>query len=212
MKKGIILVGAGIHCKSCIDVIESENEYIIVGIIDIKKKIGEKIYDYEIIGSDEDIPNLLQKYRYFHITIGHVINAELRIQKFNYIKKLGGIFPVIKSPLAYISKHARVEEGSMIMHDALIDADAHVGRNCIVNISTLIAHGAKLEDHCHVSANCVLGDCQIGSGTFIGCNCYINNGVTIMKNSVIGSCSNVLKPLLKKGIYAGNPVRFLKET
>ena len=37
MKK-IILVGGGGHCKSCIDVIENENKYKIIGIIDKKKK------------------------------------------------------------------------------------------------------------------------------------------------------------------------------
>ena len=36
MKK-IILVGGGGHCKSCIDVIENENKYKIIGIIDKKK-------------------------------------------------------------------------------------------------------------------------------------------------------------------------------
>ena len=36
MKK-IILLGGGGHCKSCIDVIENENKYKIIGIIDKKK-------------------------------------------------------------------------------------------------------------------------------------------------------------------------------
>ena len=38
MKK-IILVGAGGHCKSCIDVIEKEKKFKIIGIIDNKKKV-----------------------------------------------------------------------------------------------------------------------------------------------------------------------------
>ena len=38
MKK-IILIGAGGHCASCIDVIENEKKYEIIGLIDnIKKK------------------------------------------------------------------------------------------------------------------------------------------------------------------------------
>jgi len=37
MKK-LILIGAGGHCKSCIDVIENENKFKIVAIIDKKKK------------------------------------------------------------------------------------------------------------------------------------------------------------------------------
>jgi FlaA1/EpsC-like NDP-sugar epimerase len=36
MKK-IILIGGGGHSKSCIDVIENENKYKIVGIVDKKK-------------------------------------------------------------------------------------------------------------------------------------------------------------------------------
>jgi UDP-perosamine 4-acetyltransferase len=37
MKK-IILIGAGGHCKSTIDVIEKEKKYKIVGLVDNKKK------------------------------------------------------------------------------------------------------------------------------------------------------------------------------
>ena len=40
MKK-LILVGAGGHCKSCIDIVEKTGEYNIVGLIDLKEKIGE---------------------------------------------------------------------------------------------------------------------------------------------------------------------------
>ena len=36
MKK-IIVLGGGGHCKSCIDVIENENKYKIIGIVDKKK-------------------------------------------------------------------------------------------------------------------------------------------------------------------------------
>ena len=37
MKK-IILLGGGGHCKSCIDVIESEKKYTIKGIFEKKKE------------------------------------------------------------------------------------------------------------------------------------------------------------------------------
>ncbi len=41
-KENIILVGGGGHCKSCIDVIEQENSFSIVGIVDISEKLGKK--------------------------------------------------------------------------------------------------------------------------------------------------------------------------
>ena len=34
MKKNIILIGGGGHCKSCIDVIEAEDKFEIAGIVD----------------------------------------------------------------------------------------------------------------------------------------------------------------------------------
>ena len=37
MKKKIILVGAGSHANSCIDVIECENKFSILGVCDNKK-------------------------------------------------------------------------------------------------------------------------------------------------------------------------------
>ena len=52
MKK-IILMGGGGHCKSCIDVIESANEYEIVGILDTADKLGQSILDYKIIGTED---------------------------------------------------------------------------------------------------------------------------------------------------------------
>ena len=49
MKK-IILIGAGGHCVSCIDVIEMQRKFKIVGLIDNKKK--NFLLNYKIIGND----------------------------------------------------------------------------------------------------------------------------------------------------------------
>ena len=42
MKKPIILIGGGGHCKSCIDVIEQEGKYRIVGILDLPEMLGKE--------------------------------------------------------------------------------------------------------------------------------------------------------------------------
>lgn len=70
MYNEIILIGGGGHCRSCIDVIESEGRFKILGIVDIKEKLHRKVLGYEIIGSDEDIPRLARQFKYFFITIG----------------------------------------------------------------------------------------------------------------------------------------------
>ena len=42
--KNIVLIGGGGHCKSCIDVIEMEKKYKILGLVDnnIKKRAVKK--------------------------------------------------------------------------------------------------------------------------------------------------------------------------
>jgi NADH/NAD ratio-sensing transcriptional regulator Rex len=39
----IILVGGGGHCKSVIDLITSNDIFQIVGILDLKEKVGSKL-------------------------------------------------------------------------------------------------------------------------------------------------------------------------
>jgi sugar O-acyltransferase (sialic acid O-acetyltransferase NeuD family) len=209
-KEEIVLIGGGDHCGNCIDTIEQENKFKIAGIVDVPEKIHQKVFGYEIFASDDDLQRLANEYKYFLITIGQIMTAAPRIRVYNSIKKYNVILPVIISPLAYISKYAHIGEGSIIMPFAVIDANVVIGKNCIVQYHTMLAHGAVLEDHCHVSVNSVLGKCRIGSGTFIGVNCWINNGVSIATESVIGSASNVIRTFEQSGVYAGNPAKRIK--
>jgi len=211
MTEPIILVGGGDHCMSAIDVIEQEGKFSIEGILDVKEKVGEKILGYKIIGTDDDINKLRKKYKFFLVTVGHVRNAQTRIKIYTLLKSLGATLPTIISPLAYVSKHSTIGEGTILFPFSIVDVDSVVGNNCIINHATTIGHGAILEDHCHISANCVLGKCVVGSGTFIGINCWVNNGISIANNSIIGSCSNVLKTIKETGVYAGNPATKLNK-
>ena len=42
------------------------------------------------------------------------------------------------------SKHCTIGEGTIIMHDVIINAKASVGFNCIINNKALIEHDAKI--------------------------------------------------------------------
>lgn len=194
MKEKIILIGGGGHCKACIDVIEAENRFSIAGIIDKPERLHEKLLGYEIIASDEDIPDLVQDGRFFLITIGQIKHAEARKEKFEYLKKLGALLPVIVSPLAYVSKHASIGDGTIILHHAVINAGAKIGRNCIINTGAIIEHDVVIRDHCHISTGAVInGGTVIGKKTFIGSNSVTREYIKIGENSVIGAGSRVLK-------------------
>jgi len=200
--KDLILVGGGAHCRSCIDVIESQGEFKIIGIVDSTERLGQKVLGYEIIACDQDLPSLAAKHQYFLITIGGTTDYSRRVAIFEQLKELGASFPVIISPLAYVSKTASIEEGTIVMHRSLVNTEAKIGKNCIINTMALVEHNTKVGDHCHISAGGVInGSCTIGNKVFVGSNSVIADKLEIASDVVIGAGSFVAKSIQQPGIY-----------
>ncbi len=193
-KREIILIGGGGHCKSCIDVIEQEGKYRIAGIVDISAKLHQKVLGNEIIATDHDLPRLVKEFKNFLITIGQIKTPEKRIRIFQILKKTGAEFPVIISPFAYVSKHAKAGDGTIVMHHAIINAGAKIGSNCIINTKALIEHDAFIGDHCHIATGAVInGGVEVKSGTFFGSNAVCREYIKIKEKSVIGCGAKVLR-------------------
>jgi len=184
--KEIILIGGGGHCKSVIDVIEEGGSFKIAGIVDVPELLGTDVLGYPIIGNDSDIENLSNKYTHALITVGQISSPEIRIRLFNLVKRAGFICPTIISSRAYISEHSIIGDGTVVMHDVLINAGVFIGNNCIINSKALIEHDSKIFDHCHISTNALVnGGVTIKSGCFLGSGSITNNLITIEENSFI---------------------------
>jgi len=183
----LILIGAGGHARSCIDVIEQQGQYQIAGLIGMPDEVLAKHLGYVIIGTDSNLPELAKNYRYALITIGQIQTAEHRIRLFQQAIQLGFQLPIIIAPTAHVSKYATLGAGSIVMHGAIVNVGARVGNNCIINTRALIEHDATVEDHCHISTGAILnGDVSVGAGSFIGSGSVIKEGVTIGKGCLAG--------------------------
>lgn len=186
----ILLIGGGGHCKSVIDVIEQQKKYSIAGIIDKKELLGTKVLGYEVIGCDGDLTDLFQKYKNAVVTVGQIKSNEIRVKLFDKLKTIGYNLPAIVSPLAYVSKHATIDEGSIVMHHTLVNAGAKVDKNCIINTKALIEHDAVIEANCHISTGAIVnGGTIVKANTFFGSNAtakeYVNVDGFIKAGSVV---------------------------
>lgn len=191
MKK-LILVGGGGHCKSCIDVIEQEGKYKIIGILDSEELIGEKILGYEIIGTDAEISRLVKEEHSFLITVGQIKTSAIRKKLFSLLSQNSVQIATVISPRAYVSKHTVIGKGTIIMHDALVNADASIGENCIINTKALVEHDAIIEDFCHISTAAVVnGGVVVKEGTFFGSNAVSKEYVETKPNDFIRAGSVV---------------------
>lgn len=205
MKRPLILIGGGGHCKSVIEVAESAG-YEIKGILDMPDEVGKEVLPgHKVIGTDDEIPQYVEECD-FIITVGFIKNPALRIKLYNKVKAAGGRLATIIASTAHVSKYAELGEGTVIMHHAFVNAGAKIGDNCIINTFVNIEHNAEVGNQCHISTGTMVnGECKIGENCFIGSQSVCANCIEIASDIIVGAGSVVRKSIRVKGIYAGNP-------
>ena len=92
----IILIGAGGHAKSCIDVIKSTRKYKIIGILDKYKK--GRFENIKILGNENYLNKIKKKTSIsVSITVGQIKSYRLRENLFEKVKNLKFNLPKIVS-------------------------------------------------------------------------------------------------------------------
>ena len=186
-KPGLILIGAGGHAHACIDVIEQHGSYEIAGLIGMPDEIHDHHLGYEVIGTDDDLPELAKTIPYALITLGQIKTPTDRTRLYQQVVALGFQLPTIIAPSAYVSRQATLGAGTIVMHGAIVNAGASVGKNCIINTRALLEHDATVADNCHISTGAIInGNVAVGSGSFVGSGSIIKEGASLGQNCLVG--------------------------
>ena len=192
--KNIILIGGGGHCKSVIDVIVSDENWSILGILDIKSKIVTP--GYPLLGNDDLIPALIGDSNAFLVTVGQIKTSAPRVAAFERLVALGAITPIVISPYSLVSRSSTVGLGTVVMHNAMINSGARIGNNSIINTKSLIEHDSIVGSHTHISTGAIVnGGSEVGDHCFVGSGAIIAEGVKIGNRSIIGAGSIVLSDI-----------------
>ena len=192
MKKKIVLIGAGGHAKSCINLIERINEFKIIGLTDSKKK--GYLLNYKILGDDAVLDQKKFKNINLCLSLGSISNIHLREKIFKKLKNKGFNFPILISKDSSISKFSKIGSGTMIMGNTFVNAGASIGENCIINNNSLIEHDVKIGNNSQISTSVTInGSCKIGSNCFIGSGSIIRNNINIKNNTFIKMASVIKK-------------------
>jgi sugar O-acyltransferase (sialic acid O-acetyltransferase NeuD family) len=202
--KSILLIGGGGHCRSCIDVVETENAYAIAGLVLPSGESSSSVFGYPVVGHDEDLPRLVADTPCALIAVGQLKSAAARMHLYELLKKSGAFLPVIVSPKAHVSSRAAVGEGTIVIHAAVVNAGASIGENCIVNTQALVEHDVLIEAHCHISTGARLnGGVVVRQGAFIGSGAVLREGIEIGEGAVIGAGQVVLKSVPVGALVGG---------
>lgn len=184
----IIILGSGGHARSCLDVIKMGKKFSFYAFVDNFEKESSKIL------SEKNLAEIRKKIKYALIGVGQIKSHLPRLKIFNNLKKLNYILPIIKSPIAYISKEATIGEGSILLHRAIINSGAKIGKNTIINTGAIIEHDVTIGNNCHISTGVIInGGCKISDNTFIGSNSVVANNININKLKFIKAHSLIKK-------------------
>ena len=198
-------MGAGGHARACLDVIECEGLYSIFGLIGSTSEVDNRVLNSKVIGDDNDLPELRLNCSKALVAIGQIKNWMLRFHVFQKLLELGYQLPVIISPRAYVSPHARIGKGTIVMHGAIVNAGAQIGDNCIINNRSLIEHDAAIGNNCHVSTGAIVnGGVLVGEGSFIGSGSVLKENIQIGKRSLIGMGLAVRQNLSDETLLSAN--------
>ena len=184
----VVLLGGGGHCRSVIDVIEQTGRFSILGVLEKEGFSDSNLMGYPLLGSDQDLPAFIEQNCAVVITIGQIKTSEPREKLYAYAKEAGAELPVVVSPRAYLSRHAKVGSGTTVMHEAIVNCSAEIGENCIINTKALVEHDAKIGNHTHIATGALVnGGAQIGQRCFIGSGAVIHNNIDIGDGCLIGA-------------------------
>lgn len=188
MNNGLLLIGAGGHARSCIEVIESAGLRIF-GLIDRDAgMIGNSVLGYPVLGCDADLLKLANDSNGVLIAVGQIGRPKIRVALYERLVTSGIVPHSVSASTALISRHALIGQGSVVMHKAVVNAGASIGENCIINTGAIIEHDVKIGDHCHIAIGAVVGgDVEIGPRSFVGAGAVISHGISIGPDSIIGA-------------------------
>ena len=189
----IIIIGGGGHTLSCIDAIQSHKKFSFAGVI-LKDKKDKTKYNFNVLGYENDLKNLRKKYKYALVGIARVRGCKTRHFLYNVLKKNKFVLPIIKSKFSHVSLNAKISEGTIIMHGAIINSKAKIGKNCIINNGSIIDHGATIGSHTHITTGVIInGDAKIGEQNYIGSGTVVHHGIKINDKNIIPSLSKITK-------------------
>ena len=208
MRKNLILIGAGGHARSCIDVIEQEGKFKITGIVGLESELGLQVNGYEVIATDKNLSTLISKAQFALIALGQISSPDTRASLYQQVSKAGFDLANVLSPSAYVSPSAQIGEGTIVMHGAIINTGAKVGSNCIINSRALLEHDTQVLDNCHISTGAILnGGVLVEEGCFIGSGTIVKEAVSIGERSVVGMGSLVRSSLSANSRFLGESLK-----
>lgn len=205
MKRKIVLIGGGGHCKSVINTICRAKLYEDIVITDGRYPQMKDVLGIPVVGTDERLLELRESgYEEAFISVGNIKQTDIRRRLYYEAVRLGFRMPCIIDPSAEISQYAKLGTGVFVGQGVIVNAGARIDDAAIINTGAIIEHDCTVGKYAHVAIGAKLcGAVFVGDDTLVGAGAVVVQGVHIGAKTLVGAGSIVLRNIIDKQIVTG---------
>lgn len=205
----IIIVGASGFGREVAWLIENSDNWNVKGFVDDNKDLENKsVNDYPVLGTIDFLLNANEKTNVV-VAIGNPQIRKKIVERLQSNKNIS--FPNIVDKDVIIDRTITLGFGNIICKGNILTTNIEIGNFNHINLSCTIGHDVQFHDYItvypgvNISGNVIMNDCvEVGTGT------KIIQGKKIVKETVIGAGSVVVKDIVENGTYIGVPAKQMK--
>lgn len=136
-----------------------------------------------VIGKTSELEKFFPEYKQLLVTIG---NNALRERLYREAVLIGYSFPSVIHSSAYVSPHAMIGSGCVILNNVVVQNNAHIGNGCILNPGVEAHHDSTIGNYCWIYTNSVVRSLtHVGDRVWIGSTATVSTGAIVPDDAVI---------------------------
>ena len=205
----IVIVGASGFGREVAWLIENSDKWNVKGFVDDNEDLEHKsVNDYPVLGTIDFLLNVNEKTNVV-VAIGNPRIRKKIVERLQINKNIS--FPNIFDKDVIIDKTVTLGFGNIICKGNILTTNIEIGNFNHINLNCTVGHDVQFNDYItvypgvNISGNVIINDCvEVGTGT------KIIQGKKIVKETVIGAGSVVVKDIVENGTYIGVPAKQMK--
>ena len=157
MNNNLLIIGAGGFGKNFYEIAMQSQKF------DNIKFLDDNVTNDYVIGKCTQIENFIKDFTYVYPAFGDNV---LRLKWVDKLKALGYKVPCVIHNSAYVSDSAKLEDGTVILQNAIVNANVKIGKGVLINCGVIVDHDAVIEDGVHlclgsiIKANITIEKCR----------------------------------------------------
>jgi len=193
-KKDIFILGLDIHGKECIDIIERNGSYRLVGFVSDAPEPPVDFAGYPVLTPDEAVRCCPSA----GLIPLHVWKDDRHIDR----------WVSLIDPSAFVASSAKIGRGCIIYPHCYIGANAELGDGVFMLSGAVVNHDCAIGGRAVLTSRATLaGGVRIGASAYLGQGCNIRQNLSVGEHAFVGMGAVVVKDVPDGATVTGNPAK-----